>query len=195
MRVLVASQEFKGSLSAEEACDAIAAGIRAAVPGWDIDLVPLSDGGPGFIDALRRAVRCDTGAATVHDALGRPVLARYLVTRDDGHVIIEAAQANGLFHIAPGERDALRADTRGVGELIAAAAPQGAKRVIIGVGGSATSDGGAGMAVALGARLLDDAGQPIGPGVPPLLRLDRSPCSERSINQLKPETSVRFGTD
>lgn len=173
MRALVASQEFKGSLSAAEACEAIAAGLKAAAPDWQVDLVPLSDGGPGFIDALRRAIRCDIGAVAVHDALGRPVLARYLVTGGAGDVIIEAAQANGLVHIEPGERDALRADTRGVGELIAAAVTPGTRRLIVGVGGSATSDGGAGMAMALGARLLDRAGHSIGDGVQPLLSLDR----------------------
>jgi len=173
VRVLVAPQEFKGSLAADEAAAAIAAGIRAARPGWEIDLLPLSDGGPGFLDALRRAVRADTAAAVVHDPLGRRVLGRYLRLRDDGTVVIEAAQANGLFHLKPAERDALRADSFGVGELIAAAAAEGPPRLLIGVGGSATTDGGAGALRALGARFLDAAGADLPPGGGPLARLER----------------------
>ncbi|MEJ5221073.1 MAG: glycerate kinase, partial [Tepidiforma sp.] len=155
MRVLIAPQEFKGSLAADEAAAAIAAGIRAARPGWQLDLLPLSDGGPGLLDALRRAVRADTAAAVVHDPLGRPVLGRYLRLRESGEAVIEAAQANGLFHLKPEERDALRADTFGVGELIAAAAADEPPRMLIGVGGSATTDGGAGALRALGARFFD----------------------------------------
>ncbi|WBL36926.1 glycerate kinase [Tepidiforma flava] len=173
MRVLIAPQEFKGSLAADEAAAAIAAGIRAARPGWQLDLLPLSDGGPGLLDALRRAVRADTAAAVVHDPLGRPVLGRYLRLRETGDAVIEAAQANGLFHLKPEERDALRADTFGVGELIAAAAADEPPRMLIGVGGSATTDGGAGALRALGARFLDGAGADIPPGGGPLARLER----------------------
>lgn len=173
MRVLIAPQEFKGSLAADEAAAAIAAGIRAARPGWQLDLLPLSDGGPGLLDALRRAVRADTAAAVVHDPLGRPVLGRYLRLRETGDAVIEAAQANGLFHLKPEERDALRADTFGVGELIAAAAADEPPRMLIGVGGSATTDGGAGALRALGARFLDGAGADLPPGGGPLARLER----------------------
>lgn len=173
MRVLIAPQEFKGSLAADEAAAAIAAGIRAARPAWQLDLLPLSDGGPGLLDALRRAVRADTAAAVVHDPLGRPVLGRYLRLRESGDAVIEAAQANGLFHLKPEERDALRADTFGVGELIAAAAADEPPRMLIGVGGSATTDGGAGALRALGARFLDAAGAELPPGGGPLARLER----------------------
>ena len=173
MHVLVAPQEFKGSLSAEEAADAIARGIRRARPEWTIELLPMSDGGPGLLESLRRAIRCDTLAAVVHDALGRKVLARYAIVRATREVIIEAAQANGLMHIAPGERDALRADTFGVGEIILDAVSLAPPRIIVGVGGSATTDGGAGMARALGARLLDAHGNGLPPGGAALARLAR----------------------
>jgi glycerate kinase len=164
MRVLIAPQEFKGSLSADEAAAAIARGLRRAHPEWTLDVLPMSDGGPGLLDALRRAVKADTAAAVVHDALGRRVLGRYIRIRATGEVVIEAAQANGLMHVAGDERDALRADSRGVGELVAAALEEPTPRLIIGVGGSATTDGGAGMARALGARLLDERGNELGPG-------------------------------
>ncbi|MCC6386341.1 MAG: glycerate kinase [Dehalococcoidia bacterium] len=173
MRVLVAPQEFKGTLAAEEAADAIAAGIARARPGWEIDRLPMSDGGPGFLDALRRAVRNDTHAEVVHDALGRPVLGRYLTLRGRSMAVVEAAQANGLMHMATDERDAMRADTFGVGELLLAAVRHRAATLLVGVGGSATTDGGAGMARALGARLLDRQGAAIPTGGGGLAKLDR----------------------
>lgn len=173
MRVLVAPQEFKGSLTAEEAADAMAAGIAEAQPGWAIDRLPMSDGGPGFIDAMRRAVRGDTHGAVVHDALGRRVLGRYVTLRGRATAVVEAAQANGLGHVGPEERDALRADTFGVGELILLAMEHRPATLLVGVGGSATTDGGAGMARALGARLLDAAGDDLEPGGGALTRLDR----------------------
>lgn len=173
MRILIAPQEFKGSLSADEAAAAIAAGFRAARPAWELDICPLSDGGPGLLDALRRAVRADTAAAVVHDPLGRPVLGRYLRLRSTGAIVIEAAQANGLFHVPPHERDPLRADTYGVGELIREAAADHPPRMLIGVGGSATTDGGAGALRALGARFLDAAGSELPPGGAALTRLER----------------------
>lgn len=173
MHVLIAPQEFKGSLSAEEAADAIARGIREARPAWRLDILPLSDGGPGFVDAMRRATRTDTVGIVTHDALGRRLLGRYVVARDDGAAFIEAAQANGLVHIRPAERDPLAAGTFGVGELIAAALAGKPPRIVVGVGGSASTDGGAGMARALGARLLDANGAELPPGGGPLADLDR----------------------
>jgi glycerate kinase len=164
MRVLVAPQEFKGSLAADEAAAAIASGIRSVHPDWQFDLLPMSDGGPGLLDAMRRAVKADTMAAVVHDALGRKVLGRYVRIRATGEIVIEAAQANGLLHVKPAERDAVRADSFGVGELLLDAAKQAPPRIVIGVGGSATTDGGAGMARSLGARFTDMAGNPLPPG-------------------------------
>lgn len=178
MRVLVAPQEFRGSLSADEAAAAIKAGIRAARPAWQLDVLPLSDGGPGFIDALRRAVTADTSAEIVEDALGRKVLGRFAVIRTDRTAVVEAAQANGLYHLTPDERDPLRADSFGVGQLIAAALATSPPRLIIGLGGSATTDGGAGMARALGARFTREDGTTLPPGgaaLANLARIDWSP--------------------
>jgi len=173
MKVLVAPQEFKGSLSAEEAALAIARGIRAAQPGWELDVLPLSDGGPGFVTAMRLALRGDVRATVALDPLGRKVVARYMWSGRNDLVAVEAAQANGLFHVRPEERDPLRADTLGVGQILLAAAEDEPKTLIVGVGGSATTDGGAGMARALGARLLDADGNELGPGGAELARLDR----------------------
>jgi glycerate kinase len=164
MRVLVAPQEFKGSLAADEAAIAIASGLRAAHPEWTFDNLPLSDGGPGLLDAMRRAVKADTMAVVVRDALGRKVLARYIRVRASGEIVVEAAQANGMLHVKPHEYDPLGADTFGVGELLLDAANQEPPRIIIGVGGSVTSDGGEGMARALGAKFLDMAGRELPPG-------------------------------
>ncbi len=194
LRVLVAPQEFKGSLSAEEAAGAIAAGIADAHPDWPLDLLPMSDGGPGFIDAMRSAISCDVVTLAVADPLGRPVTARYLVSRETGDVLIEAAQANGLVLLAPDERDALRAGTHGVGQLIADAIRHGPSRIIIGVGGSATTDGGAGMALALGAKLTSETGEPLplggGAVLADLARIDWSPPGWLARTQVIVATDV-----
>ncbi len=173
MRILVAPQEFKGSLSAGEAAAAITRGIRGSRPGWTVDQLPLADGGPGFLEALRHAVKADTAGLAVHDPLGRRVLGRYIILRGSRVAVVEAAQANGLYHLAPDELDPLGADSFGVGELLLAAASDRPPRIVVGVGGSATTDGGAGMARALGARFLDASGRELGRGGGPLVDLAR----------------------
>ncbi len=173
VRVLIAPQEFKGSLAADEAAAAIASGIRSVHPDWKLDSLPMSDGGPGLLDAMRRAVKADTMACVVQDALGRRVLARYVRLRSTGEIVIEAAQANGLLHVKQHELDALHADTFGVGELLLDAANSEPPRIVIGVGGSATTDGGAGMARALGARFHDMAGNELRRGGAALADLER----------------------
>ena len=173
MRVLVAPQEFKESLTAEEAASAIARGISSAQPDWTIEELPLSDGGPGFLAALARATEGQPRPAATHDALGRARTAHVLDIAGTGTCAVEAATANGLALIEGGERDALRASTEGVGELIAAALEGKPRRIVVGVGGSATSDGGSGMARALGARFRDEAGLDLTPGAIPLAELAR----------------------
>jgi glycerate kinase len=173
MRVLIAPQEFKGSLAADEAAAAIASGIRSVRSDWILDSLPMSDGGPGLLDAMRRAVKADTMAGVVQDALGRKVLGRYVRVRSTGDVVIEAAQANGLLHVKSHELDPLFADTFGVGEMLLDAANTEPPRMVIGVGGSATTDGGSGMARALGARFFDMAGNELPRGGAPLANLER----------------------
>lgn len=173
MRVLVAPQEFKESLTAEEAASAIARGIAAARPDWTVEGLPLSDGGPGFLAALARATGGRERVVATHDALGRARTAHVLDIAETDTCAVEAAMANGLALVERQDREALRASTEGVGELIAAALEGGPKRVVVGVGGSATSDGGSGMARALGARFRDGAGRDLAPGAAPLSELAR----------------------
>jgi glycerate kinase len=148
--VLVAPDSFKGTHSAPAVAAAIARGLRAG--GRDAVELPLGDGGEGTLDALVGSLGAEVLTATVADPLGRPVEARFAVA-PDGRAIVEMAEASGLRHVAEGERDAWAASTRGTGELIAAASAAGAGEVIVCVGGSATTDGGAGAIEA-----LDEAG-------------------------------------
>ena len=171
MRVLVAPQEFKGSLSAVEAADCIAAGVKRSLPAADIDLAPLADGGPGTVDAIVRAAAGRLSTARVEGPLGAPVDARWGRIGDGRTAVIEMAAAAGLTLLRGGELDPRRASTYGVGQLLWHALEAGAGRILIGVGGSATNDGGAGMAAALGARFRDDGGTELPPGGAALARL------------------------
>ena len=171
MRVLVAPQEYKGTLTAVEAADAIAEGLRAAVAGVEIDVVPMADGGPGTAEALLRAAGGEWRRAYAHDPLMRPIEAGWAKLAS-GVAVIECAEASGLLLLRPDELDPLRATSFGTGELIAAALDAGCRDFVIGLGGSATNDGGAGMARALGYRLLDAGGRDIAHGGAALAGLD-----------------------
>ncbi len=143
---IAAPDKFRGSLSAGEAADAMAAGLESA--GFEVRRVPLADGGEGTLDALLSARGGSTRTATVTGPLGEPVEAQWALL-PDGTGVVEMARASGLSLVAR-RNDPLRATTRGTGELIAAALRAGARRVIVGVGGSATTDGGLGAVDALG---------------------------------------------
>jgi glycerate kinase len=172
MRIVVAPQEFKGSLTASEAAAAMAVGAREALPSGKIETVPMSDGGPGTVDAVVTASGGRTVTTTVRDPLGRPVAADW-GTAGEETAVIEMAAAAGLLRLTEGERDPRLASTYGVGELVRAALDAGCRRLIVGQGGSATNDGGAGMAQALGVRFLDEGGGDLPPGGAALARLDR----------------------
>jgi glycerate kinase len=150
VRVLIAPDSFGGTLSAVEAAAAIAAGWRSVAPHDDVDVLPLSDGGPGFVDVLANAVPGGRLVPVdVADPLRRPVTARLLVAGETAYV--ESAQACGLHLLAPAERDPSRTTTYGVGQLVAAALGQdGVRRVVVGLGGSGTNDGGRGAWDVLG---------------------------------------------
>ena len=153
MRVLIAPDCFTGTLSAAQAAEAIAAGWRRSAPDDDLTLLPLSDGGPGFLDVLSSALSGATVSFTVADPLGRPAPAAILMV-DTGATrtaYIESAQACGLHLLSEGERNPMVTSSCGVGELIESAVRGGATRVVVGLGGSGTNDGGAGMLAALGA--------------------------------------------
>src|SRR3954447_16906264 len=149
MRVLIAPDKCAGTLSAVEAADAIAAGWREHAPDDELDLAPMADGGPGFVEVLHTSLGGDLHPVTVTGPYAEPVRAAVLVV--DGTAYVESAQACGLHLVPPEERDAERATTRGVGELIGAAVDAGARTVVVGLGGSGTNDGGAGLLAALGA--------------------------------------------
>jgi len=173
VRVLIAPQEFKGSLSAAEAAQAMAEGLRRALPSIELDLAPMADGGPGTVEALVAAGGGRRLTATVADPLGRPVEAAWGLLEEGPTAVIEMAAASGLVLLRSQERDARRTSTYGTGQLIAAALEAGCRHLIIGLGGSATNDGGAGMAQALGARLSDEEGCDLPPGGAALARLAR----------------------
>jgi glycerate kinase len=147
--VLVAPDSFKGTFSAREVAAALARGLRAG--GLEAVELPIADGGEGTMDALGGTVH----TATVGDPLGRPVEARFALLDDGRTGVVETAEASGLRLVAEHERDAFVASTRGTGELIAAAAEAGARSVLLAVGGSATTDGGAGALEALDAAGVD----------------------------------------
>jgi glycerate kinase len=146
MRVLVAPDKFAGTLSAVEAAEAIAAGWRETAPDDELDLAPMSDGGPGFVDVLHEALGGELLALTVRGPHGAPTPATVLVAGDKAYV--ESAQACGL-HLT-GQEGAEEATTYGVGELVAAAVDAGVATVVVGLGGSGSNDGGAGLLAALG---------------------------------------------
>ncbi len=150
---LVAPDSFKGSFPAIEVAAAIARGLEAA--GQEAVEGPLADGGEGTMDVLLDAFGGERRTATVADPLGRPVEAEFGLLRDGSTAVVEAAQASGLHHVGTEERDAWAATSRGTGELIAAAAEAGAGKVIVTVGGSATTDGGSGALEALDAAAVD----------------------------------------
>lgn len=149
MRVVIAPDKFAGTLSAVEAAEAIAEGWLRRAPHDELRVVPMADGGPGFVDVLHASLGGELLALNVTGPYGEPVPAAVLVVGDTAY--IESAQACGLHLTPPEERDPERATTRGVGELVAAAVDAGATRVVVGLGGSAANDGGAGLLAALGA--------------------------------------------
>jgi glycerate kinase len=160
-RILVSPTAFKGTLSPREAAERIGEGLRHVLPSAAITILPVADGGDGFLECL--AGDTPLSWVTVSGPLGAPVEASFAL-RPDGAAVIEMARASGLALLSPGSLDPLRATTRGSGELIRAAAAAGATSVLLGLGGSATNDGGAGCLSALGFRFLDAAGKPIAEG-------------------------------
>jgi glycerate kinase len=160
MRILIAPDKFKGSLSAKQAAEAIARGFSKVFPSATCTLLPLADGGEGLLNAFQDNGNFTLQETQVRDALGRPATASWLLKKESTRVtaIIESSQANGLWRIAAPDRNPARSSTYGVGGLINAAISAGATEILIGIGGSATNDGGTGMAQALGYHFLDASG-------------------------------------
>lgn len=164
MRVVIAPNAFKGSLSALEAAEAMAEGVRAVHPSAELVMVPIADGGDGTVEALVAAAGGSLRRRRVRGPLGDPVDAEYGIIDGGATAVIEMARAAGLTLVPVGRRDPARATTFGVGQLLQDAHDAGVRRFIVGIGGSATNDGGAGMAQALGYHLLDDRGLELSPG-------------------------------
>jgi glycerate 2-kinase len=163
-RYLLAPLEFKGSLTAAEAAEAMRKGLEAAGAAAEVEVLPLADGGPGTAEALVAALKGAWHTVPVQDPLGRLVEATYGTWADGTAGIVEMAQASGLVRLTPGERNARRASSFGTGELIRAAVAGGVRTLMVGLGGSATNDGGAGLLQALGVRLRDVQGRELPPG-------------------------------
>ncbi|WP_394250779.1 glycerate kinase [Arthrobacter pityocampae] len=175
LRIVLAPDSLKGSLSAQEAALAMSAGITAAAarlghPEPEVVLMPLADGGEGTLDALLAAWRVEARTAPCHDAAGRARTARYGISDGSGahgapiRGVLEAAEANGLPLVADRPLDALTATSYGVGEIAVRLLDDGAEEILLCIGGSATTDGGVGLLTALGARFLDADDDPLAPG-------------------------------
>ncbi|MBL8155749.1 MAG: glycerate kinase [Anaerolineae bacterium] len=172
MKIIVAPGAFKHSLTARAAAEAIARGLRRSGLAADLILLPIADGGNGTLDAFL-ANGGSTLTVPTRDPLGRPIQAPIGLLPDGETAVVEMALASGLELLAPDELRPLQASTFGTGLLLRAAVEQGIRRILIGMGGSATTDGGAGAVQALGVRLLDESGQPIPPGGAGLAQLAR----------------------
>ncbi len=174
MRIVVATDSFKGSLSAREASGIIAATLRELAPAWEIEVCPLADGGEGTAEAMATAAEGElTAVPNVTGPLpDMRVTAEYAWLAQRQTAVVEMAQNAGLCLLPAGKRNPLKTTTFGTGEVLLAACGRRPRRILLGLGGSATVDGGAGMAMAMGWRLLDARGKPIPLGAAGLLRLE-----------------------
>ncbi len=163
MKIVLIPDKFKGSLTAAEVRMAIDAGVRQVYPHAEIASFEASDGGDGFLEVVRSVREVETHEVTVEDPLGRQIRAPFLYDPVRREAFVEMATASGLVLLSEKERDPLQTHTRGTGQLIRAAAMQGAERIFVGLGGSATNDGGCGIATVFGYRFLGREGQELAP--------------------------------
>ena len=173
MRIIVAPDSFKGSVSALGVAEAMERGIHAVFPGAEVIKVPIADGGEGTVEALVAATAGRMMHTTVRGPMGEPLSAHWGISGDGSTAFIEMASASGLPLVPKERRDPRIATTFGTGELMKAALDAGLRRLVVGIGGSATNDGGTGMARALGARFLDAEGRDLPEGGAALARLAR----------------------
>lgn len=193
MRVVVAVDSFKGSLSSLEAGGAVREGILRADPRAEVVVRPLADGGEGTVEALTAGMGGTLTHVTVTGPLGKKTDAVYGILSDQKTAVMEMSQASGITLVAPAERNPLRATTYGVGEMILDAIHRGCRRFIVGIGGSATNDGGAGMLQALGFGLLDEKGEQIARGAEGLAALSRI-TKDQAVPELS-ECTFRIACD
>lgn len=172
-KIAIAPDSFKGTLTALEAAACIEHGLRRELRNISVRKIPMADGGDGTVQAIIDATKGRLKRAKVHDPLGRPIWAKYGVTGNGHTAVIEMAAASGLVLLETSERNPVHTTTRGTGDLIRAALRSGARKILIGIGGSATNDGGMGMARSLGIRFLDGNGQEVPEGGGSLAELAR----------------------
>ena len=193
-RILVAPDSFKGTLNAAEAALAMGRGVRRALPRASVRLHPVSDGGEGFIDALIPFMEGTPVLTDVQGPLpGQRVRARWALVGKGTTAVIEMASAAGLALVPPGKRDPRVTTTFGVGELIRSALQRNVGSILVGIGGSATNDGGAGMATALGVKFLDSSGAVLPPGGASLADLARIDIS--GLDPRLTDTAVTVASD
>ncbi len=191
LKIAIAPDSFKGTLTALEAAECIERGLRRELGNLVVRKTPMADGGDGTVQAIVDATNGRFKRAKVHDPLGRPVWARYGITGDGRTAVIEMAAASGLILLEPSERDPMVTSTFGTGELIRVALTAGVRKILVGIGGSATNDGGLGMARALGVRFLDSNGREIPEGGGSLGELERIDLSGKipSLSRAKIEVA------
>ncbi len=194
MKIVIASDKYKGSLSALEVCRIIRKVIKKTGPRVEVVMSPMADGGEGTVDTLVESLSGKFVELVVKGPLGEPVRARFGMI-GSGTAVIEMASASGLVLVPHQKRNPMETTTYGTGELIAKALDMGSKKVIVGIGGSATNDGGMGMAQALGYRLLDGKGELLGFGGKELLRLARIDSSGVSGKLLSAEVEIASDVD
>jgi glycerate kinase len=195
LKIVVAPNAFKESLSAPKVAQSMAEGIRRVLPDAIIEKIPVADGGDGTAEALVAATGGNMVVRTVTGPLGQQVEASYGLLGDSRTAVIEMALASGLHLVPEKKRNPMKTTTYGTGELIAAALDQDVKKIIVGIGGSATVDGGAGMAQALGCDLLDARGIPIPWGGQGLSKLARVGVDHRHPTVVKTEVVVACDVD
>ena len=182
MKILVAPDKFKGSLSAVAAVAAITRGLRVVWPEAEITAAPIADGGEGFAEALCAALGGAWVETRALDPIGREVAARYAWIEAEQLAIIEMSEASGLWRLTKDERAPLRATTYGTGQLIRHAVERGARKILVGLGGSATTDGGVGMAAALGYEFLTSDGE----------ELELIPGKLIALTRIQAESAIDF---
>jgi glycerate kinase len=193
LRIIVAPDSFKGSVTALGVAEAMARGIHAVFPEAEVILVPIADGGEGTVEALVAATHGHRMYSEVHGPLGEPMRAHWGVSGDSSTAFIEMASASGLPLVPKDLRNPRITSTFGTGELIKAALDMGLRKLVIGIGGSATNDGGAGMARALGVRFLDAEGRELPDGGAALVRLAH--IDDSCLDPRLAETSILVACD
>jgi glycerate kinase len=193
MKILIAPNAFKECLSSPQVANAIERGIRRVFPEAEIIKVPFADGGDGTVEALITATQGEYRSVKVSDPLGNRILAQFGILGDRKTAVIEMAAASGLRLVPPEQRNPMLTSTYGTGELIKSALDDGVNKIIVGIGGSATTDAGAGMAMALGVKLLAEDGLPIGYGGKALSNLARIDLTQ--LDQRIKTTKIEVACD